>query len=228
MVYVPSRNLQAVNIFFSSWAIILLAIGVIIEDWVVLVVTVQTNITIHSPWNPCCPTFWPEESLRTVRGMLMLTLNLSVCLNLILGLQFTYMISQNKCAHLFITFLSFFTGCILLYALIVYNYKLKEGQLMYFSSFKIRWTTYNAYLAIVLFIACGVICLIQCTDKCACVQICLSDEDLSGSKIPGHTIKAITEHTAMPRSIVHVHSLNSDGECLSKSHIQKRRVTWAV
>nr|XP_045000874.1 transmembrane protein 225 [Jaculus jaculus] len=183
MVYVPSRNLQAVNIFFSSWAIILLAIGVIIEDWVVLVVTVQTNITIHSPWNPCCPTFWPEESLRTVRGMLMLTLNLSVCLNLILGLQFTYMISQNKCAHLFITFLSFFTG---------------------------------------------VICLIQCTDKCACVQICLSDEDLSGSKIPGHTIKAITEHTAMPRSIVHVHSLNSDGECLSKSHIQKRRVTWAV
>lgn len=39
-----------------------------------------------------------------------MSLNISISLNLILGLQFTSMISQNKCVHLLIGFLSFFTG----------------------------------------------------------------------------------------------------------------------
>lgn len=42
--------------------------------------------------------------------MMMISLNIAIYLNLALGLQYTSMISQNKCVHLVIGFMNFFTG----------------------------------------------------------------------------------------------------------------------
>nr|XP_034347233.1 transmembrane protein 225 isoform X2 [Arvicanthis niloticus] len=109
-MHIPNRSIQAANIFFSSGAILLLVAGLIMENWVELVPRLRKDKTTHSPWLGCCPSFWPEESLESIRQMMMITLNIAIYLNLIIGLQFTYMISQNKCAHLFVGFLSFFAG----------------------------------------------------------------------------------------------------------------------
>ncbi|XP_032746497.1 transmembrane protein 225 isoform X2 [Rattus rattus] len=110
MMRIPNRSIQAANIFFSSGAILLLIAGLIMENWVELIPKVRKDKVTHSPWLGCCPPFWPEESLEAIRRMMMMSLNISIYLNLIIGLQFTYMISQNKCVHLLIGFLSFFTG----------------------------------------------------------------------------------------------------------------------
>ncbi|XP_051011787.1 transmembrane protein 225 [Acomys russatus] len=223
---IPNRSIQAVNIFCSSGAIVLLVVGLIMENWVELVPKVRKDKTTHSPWMGCCPSFWPEESLSTVQHMMRATLNISVYINLIIGLQFTSMISQNKCVHLLTGFLCFFTGCLLFYAITMYHHKLKKGQYVYFNSYKIRWMVFTVYLAITLLLSCGIFCFIQCTNKCTCLKVCTPNRN-SSRRVTGSSIQVISlpERTTMPRSIVHVHSVTSKTD---KSHVQARRVTWAL
>lgn len=53
---------------------------------------------------------FPTGGLKIIKSMMMMSLNIAIYINLILGLQYTSMISQNKWAHLIIGFINFFTG----------------------------------------------------------------------------------------------------------------------
>ncbi|XP_028611750.1 transmembrane protein 225 isoform X1 [Grammomys surdaster] len=229
-MHIPNRSIQAANIFFSSGAILLLIVGFIMENWVELVPKVRKDRTTHSPWLGCCPSFWPEESLQSIRQMMMMTLNIAIYLNMVIGLQFTYMISQHKCAHLFIGFLSFFAGCLLFYAIIVYHHKLNKGQYEYFVSYKMKWIPFTVYLTIALFLTCGIFCFIQITDRCSCMKFCVPHTESKSQEMTPSTIQVVSlpPRSAMPRSIVHVHSVTSKEGTMSKPHIQSRRVTWAL
>ncbi|OBS75676.1 hypothetical protein A6R68_17872, partial [Neotoma lepida] len=224
-MHLPNRSIQTVNVVFSSWAIVMLVVGLIVENWVELIPKIRKDMTTHSPWLGCCPAFWPEDSLKMIRGMMRMSLNMSIYLNLILGLQFTSMISQNKCVHLLIGFLSFFTGCLLFYAVTVYHHKLNKGQEAYFSTYKVKWIAFTVYLAIALFLTCGIFCFIQCTNKCTCVKLCITNRKGSGRRLSGSSIQVISlpERTKMPRSIVHVHTMTSKDDTMDKPHVQARR-----
>ncbi|CAO2635454.1 Transmembrane protein 225 [Lemmus lemmus] len=226
MIHLPDKSIQNANILFSCGAILMLVAGVIMENWVELIPKLRKDKTTHSPWLGCCPAIWPEDSLRIVKGMMLMSLNMAIYLNLILGFQYTSMISKNKCMHLFIGFLNFFTGCLLFYALSMYYYKLSKGQGAYFVSYKVKWTTFTVYLAIALFLTCGIFSFMQCSNRCAS----LVNREGSGRRLTGNSIQVISlpERTIMPRSIVHVHStLSKDGD-VNKPHAQARRVTWAL
>ncbi|XP_076432171.1 transmembrane protein 225 isoform X4 [Peromyscus maniculatus bairdii] len=199
MMHLPNRSIQSVNIVFSSGAIVMLVVGLIMENWVELIPKIRKDKTTHSPWLGCCPAFWPE------------------------GLQFTSMISQNKCVHLLIGFLSFFT-------VTVYHHRLNKGQQKYFVTYKVKWIAFTVYLAIALFLTCGIFCFMQCTNKCACPKFCIPSSEVSSRRLSGSSIQVISlpERTTMPRSIVHVHSMTSNDGTLHKPHVQSRRVTWAV
>ncbi|XP_021482173.1 transmembrane protein 225 isoform X1 [Meriones unguiculatus] len=230
MVHSSNRSIQAANIFFSSGAIVLLVVGLTMENWVELVPKVKKDKMNHSPWMGCCPPFWPEDDLIMIQRLMRVTLNMSIYINLIIGLQFTFMIPQNKCIHLFVGFLSFFTGCILFYAVTIYHHKLRKGQHVYFTNYKIKWMTFTVYLTIALFLSCGIFCFIQCTNSCACLKFCIHPEGSNGKKLSGSSIQVISlpERTVMPRSIVHVHSVTSKDGNIVKPHVQGRRVTWAL
>lgn len=60
MVYLSSRNMQAINMLSSSWATVLLTIGIIVDEWVELIPKRQKIKVNHSPWMTCCITTWPE------------------------------------------------------------------------------------------------------------------------------------------------------------------------
>ncbi|XP_008258227.3 transmembrane protein 225 isoform X2 [Oryctolagus cuniculus] len=100
MVYISSRNMQAINMLSSSWATVLLTIGIIVDEWVELIPKRQTIKVNHSPWMTCCITTWPEGELERIRMMMVAVLGISFSLNLILGLEFTYVIPQNIYIHL--------------------------------------------------------------------------------------------------------------------------------
>ncbi|XP_076432170.1 transmembrane protein 225 isoform X2 [Peromyscus maniculatus bairdii] len=223
MMHLPNRSIQSVNIVFSSGAIVMLVVGLIMENWVELIPKIRKDKTTHSPWLGCCPAFWPEDSLGTISSIMKMSLNISISLNLILGLQFTSMISQNKCVHLLIGFLSFFT-------VTVYHHRLNKGQQKYFVTYKVKWIAFTVYLAIALFLTCGIFCFMQCTNKCACPKFCIPSSEVSSRRLSGSSIQVISlpERTTMPRSIVHVHSMTSNDGTLHKPHVQSRRVTWAV
>ncbi|XP_027268107.1 transmembrane protein 225 isoform X2 [Cricetulus griseus] len=185
MIHIPNRSILAANVIFSSGAIVMMVVGLIMENWVELIPKMRKDKTTHSPWLGCCPALWPEDSLKIIRSLMLMSLNISIYLNLIIGLQFTYMISQNKCVHLFIGFLSFFTG---------------------------------------------IFCFIQCTNTCACMRFCIPHRESTGRRLSGSSIQVISlpERTTKPRSIVHVHSVPSKDGQVNKSHVQARRVTWAL
>ncbi|XP_069874430.1 transmembrane protein 225-like isoform X2 [Dipodomys merriami] len=149
-----NRNIQTINILFSSWALTLMVISLIMEEWVELLPKIKKNKISHSPWMMCCTAIWPAAGLEAVRMMLMVVLGLSFHINLVMGLQFTSMLPQNKCIHLTIAFLSFFTGFLLLCALVKYYLKLKQGQSVYFSSFKPTWVFIAACFTVILFLTC--------------------------------------------------------------------------
>ncbi|XP_005378460.1 PREDICTED: transmembrane protein 225 isoform X2 [Chinchilla lanigera] len=104
------RNIQTTNLLFSSWAVVSLIIGVFMKEWVELVPKIKKVKISHSPWMTCCTTIWPEDSLKVVRIMMVLVLCLSFFLNLILGMQYTYVIPQNRYIQLIIAFSCFLTG----------------------------------------------------------------------------------------------------------------------
>ncbi|XP_003472680.1 transmembrane protein 225 [Cavia porcellus] len=218
------RNIKTTNLLFSSWAVVSLMVGIFMKEWVELVPKIKKDKVSHSPWMTCCSTIWPEDSLRVIRIMMMLVLCLSFFLNLILGMQYTYLIPQNRYIHLSIAFICFFTGCLLLGTLALYHHKLKQGQSLYFSSFKITWVPFTAYITAVFFTTCGFLCLLQCKHRCTCQKI------HSSAELPRDSIQvtSLPESTAMPRSIIHKPSMPSKENCMDKEHLQKRRVTWAL
>lgn len=56
---ISPRGIQATNMVFSSWALVFLAIGIIMGEWVELTLETKKNTVSHSPWI-CCTTLWPE------------------------------------------------------------------------------------------------------------------------------------------------------------------------
>nr|XP_048273432.1 transmembrane protein 225 isoform X2 [Myodes glareolus] len=217
MIHLPDKSIQNVNMVFSCGAILMLVMGIIMENWVEFIPKLKKEKTGHSPWLGCCPASWPEGGLKIIKSMMMMSLNIAIYINLILGLQYTSMISQNKWAHLIIGFINFFTVS-------MYYHKIKKGQDVYFVSYKIKRITFTVYLAIALFLTCGIFCFIQCSNRCAC----LLNREGSGRRLSGSSIQVISlpERTIMPRSIVHVHSSFSKDD--NKPHVQTRRVTWAL
>ncbi|XP_012864970.1 PREDICTED: transmembrane protein 225 [Dipodomys ordii] len=231
MCRIPNRNIQTINILFSSWALTLLVISLIMEEWVELLPKIKKNKISHSPWMMCCTAIWPAAGLEAVRVMLMVVLGLSFHINLVMGLQFTAMLPQNRCIHLTIAFLSFFTGFLLLYALVRYYLKLKQGQSVYFSSFKPTWVFISACFTVILFLTCGILSVLQCKPSlqdCSCLRPRESSEDLP---LDRSSIEVISAYTAVPRSIVRVHSTSTNPKEEDVPHrqsAQERHVSWAV
>ncbi|XP_039106171.1 transmembrane protein 225 [Hyaena hyaena] len=228
MVDISSRGIQATNMVFSSWALVFFAIGIIVGKWVELTLETETNTISHSPWI-CCTTFWPEGGLEVVRTMMILVLSLSFIHNLFLGLEFTYLIPQTKRTIFITVFLSFFTGLLLLCALLLYHQKLSQGKFVYYSSYKITWTIFTAYLNVSLFVASGVLSLLQykqSINSFACLTIIrTSDREIKDIQESRNSIKVTSspDQPAMPRSIVHTKE-----DFPNRPQVQTRRVTWAV
>ncbi|XP_038391757.1 transmembrane protein 225 isoform X2 [Canis lupus baileyi] len=228
MAKVSLRGIQATNMFFSSWALIFLTLGILREEWVELTLETKKNTISHSPWI-CCTTLWPEDGLEVVRIMMILCLSLSFVHNLFLGLEFTYFIPQTKYVFFITVFLSFFTGILLLCALILYQLKLKQGQSVYYSTYKITWIIFTAYLSVSFFMASGILSLLECkksTSACACATLIHTpereSEDIEESE-SSVKIVSLPENAAAPRSIVHTREGSPN-----RPQLQTRRVTWAL
>ncbi|KAM8955170.1 transmembrane protein 225 [Lycaon pictus] len=228
MAKVSLRSIQATNMFFSSWALIFLTLGILREEWVELTLETKKNTISHSPWI-CCTTLWPEDGLEVVRIMMILCLSLSFVHNLFLGLEFTYFIPQTKYVFFITVFLSFFTGILLLCALILYQLKLKQGQSVYYSTYKITWIVFTAYLSVSFFMASGILSLLECkksTSACACATLIHTpereSEDVEESE-SSVKIVSLPENAAAPRSIVHTREGSPN-----RPQLQTRRVTWAL
>ncbi|XP_064338065.1 transmembrane protein 225 [Camelus dromedarius] len=182
------RNVQATNMLFSSWALVFLVTGIILEQWVELKLGPEKPSLPHSPWI-CCTTDWPEGQsytmekrwaegksssfldfhsshryllvqitsggLKVVRDMMLLVFSLSLLHNLLLGLEFTYMIPQTKHILFMTASLSFFTGALLLSALVLYQHHLRQAESVYHCSYRVTWNFFIAYSTIFFFIASG-------------------------------------------------------------------------
>ncbi|XP_062053603.1 transmembrane protein 225 [Lepus europaeus] len=204
MVYISSRNMQAINMLSSSWATVLLTIGIIVDEWVELIPKRQKIKVNHSPWMTCCITTWPEVisqalaslqlcfptgELERIRMMMIAVLGISFSLNLILGLEFTYVIPQNIYMHLLTA---------------------TEGLLS------------------------GIISLIQCKQSINCstwLHLTNPAKERENTQLPKTSVQVMSlpENTIMPRSIVRMHSsISSKEDIPSKSQVQTRRVTWAL
>ena len=57
MVHILVRKVEASNMFFSSWVLVFLAIGLIIEEWAELKLGPQKHRITHSSWI-CCTSLW--------------------------------------------------------------------------------------------------------------------------------------------------------------------------
>lgn len=68
MMHLTNRSIQSVNIVFSSGAIVMLVVGLIMENWVELIPKIRKDKTTHSPWLGCCPAFWPEGQNYTMES----------------------------------------------------------------------------------------------------------------------------------------------------------------
>ncbi|KAG8522326.1 Transmembrane protein 225, partial [Galemys pyrenaicus] len=228
MLQISTRKIQATNMFFSSWGLVFLTVGILVEEWVKLKLDTEEYIS-HNPWI-CCTTVWPEDKLEVVRNTMILVLNLSFLHNLYLGLEFTSMIPQMQYIHFIPVIFSFFTGILLFFALLLYHQKLREGQAVYYSSYEISWITFIAYLNVFCFIASGesgtlkgILSLVPQSYSCSClniIHICPTESlDLQSSEM---SIKPVSlpERTAMPRSIVRSHCRE---DSINKPHIQTRR-----
>ena len=59
MMHTLVRKVEATNMFFSSWVLVFLAIGLIIEEWAELKLGPQKHTITHSSWI-CCTSLWPS------------------------------------------------------------------------------------------------------------------------------------------------------------------------
>lgn len=64
MVQKLIRNIQAANMFFSSWALVFLVLGVVVDDWVELKFETKKISKSHSPW--IHTTIWSEGQNSTM------------------------------------------------------------------------------------------------------------------------------------------------------------------
>ncbi|XP_040833136.1 transmembrane protein 225 isoform X2 [Ochotona curzoniae] len=110
MIHISRRNIQAISTLAASWATVLLAIGIIVDDWVELTPDQQQSKVNHSPWMECCTATWPEDDLAKIRMMMVAVLSISFSLNLVLALEYTYMIPHNMCMHLLTATAGFASG----------------------------------------------------------------------------------------------------------------------
>ncbi|XDC86072.1 hypothetical protein R6Z07F_017245 [Ovis aries] len=231
MMHTLGRKVEATNMFFSSWVLVFLAVGIIIEEWAELKLGPQKSTISHSPWI-CCTSLWPSDGLEVVRNILIVVLSFSFMHNLLLGFEFTYMIPQTKYTLIMTACLAFLTGILLLGALLLYHHMLNKGESVYYSSYKISWIIFTAYLNVLLLFASGFLSLLQYKQSI----------DGSGSLIHksarksqvmeqhGVSIKVVSlrADTTMPRSIVRVQSTHMKEDTPEKLNIQARRVTWAL
>uniref|UniRef100_A0A8C8YJ29 Transmembrane protein 225 n=1 Tax=Prolemur simus TaxID=1328070 RepID=A0A8C8YJ29_PROSS len=229
MLHLSNRSIQAMKILFSSWNIVLLIVGIIIDEWVELTSERKNTKMSHSPWMMCCTKVWPEDGLEIIRIMMILILYLSFILNLTFGLESTYIIPQNRYIHLITASLSFLSGVLMFCALLLYYLKLRQGQSLYLFSYRISWISFTSYINVFFLFVCGILSLLQCkqSHSCSCLN---SHQSSIKCKEFGSSIEAISlpEHPAMPRSIVRMHSMDSKEDVPNKPQIQTRRVTWAL
>nr|KAF6404302.1 transmembrane protein 225 [Molossus molossus] len=204
MVHLSTRNVQAINMFFSSWALLLLASGVMLNNWVIINSETKTNKKSHSPW--MTTTIWPKGDLEVVRIMMMIVLGSACFQNFFLGLQFTYMIPQTKYVYFMSVFLSFSIGTLLLSSLLLYQQKLKQG-IFSFLEYKQSVNT--------------------CTCQTTITNSARESQDTQQSDSSNQVIP-LPEQISIPRSIVHMNTEDSKEGFPKASQIQKRRVTWAL
>ncbi|XP_025320929.3 transmembrane protein 225 isoform X1 [Canis lupus dingo] len=207
-----SRNLLQIQSSCGGWLMFLL---------------LQLHLSSNS-----AQIYFPQtlaDGLEVVRIMMILCLSLSFVHNLFLGLEFTYFIPQTKYVFFITVFLSFFTGILLLCALILYQLKLKQGQSVYYSTYKITWIIFTAYLSVSFFMASGILSLLECkksTSACACGTLIHTpereSEDIEESE-SSVKIVSLPENAAAPRSIVHTREGSPN-----RPQLQTRRVTWAL
>uniref|UniRef100_A0A8C5V1N3 Transmembrane protein 225 n=1 Tax=Microcebus murinus TaxID=30608 RepID=A0A8C5V1N3_MICMU len=220
MFHLSHRSTQAMKTLFSSWNIIVFIVGIIINEWVELTSERKNTKISHSPWMACCTKVWPEDALEIIRIMMILVLNLSFILNLTFGLESTYIIPQNRYINIITVCLSFLSGTLLFCVLLLYYVKLWQGQSLYRFSFRISWINFTGYINVFFLFVCGILSVLQHRQyySCSCLKTHKSGIKSKESDISIKVI-ALPEHTAIPRSIVHVPN---------KSQIQTRRVTWAL
>ncbi|XP_036718348.1 transmembrane protein 225 [Balaenoptera musculus] len=233
MVHILVRKIQATNMFFSSWVLVFLAVGIIIEEWAELKLEPKKPRISHSPWI-CCTSVWPEGGLEVVRNMLILVLNLSFLHNLFLGFEFTYMIPQTKHILVMTACLAFLTGILLLCALLLYQQMISQGESVYYSSYKITWIIFTAYLSVFFLIVSGFLSLLQhkqsVDSSASLTTMPKSARESQVMEQSGASIKVISlpASTAMPHSIVRVHSAQTKEDAPERPQVQARHVTWAL
>ncbi|XP_036209037.1 transmembrane protein 225 [Myotis myotis] len=184
---------------------------------------------------PAAPGLTGNGDMEVIRVMLIIVLSLSYFYNFFLGLEFTYMIPQTTCVIFMAVFLTFFTGVLLLSALLLYHIKLRQGKSVYYSNYHITWNISTAYISIFFHFASGLFSLLEyqrVMKKSASVTTMENsgrDSDMrqqSGSSIQ---VIPLPERSPILPSIVHTHSDPSKESRLQRdSQMQKRRVTWAM
>ncbi|XP_006895687.1 PREDICTED: transmembrane protein 225 [Elephantulus edwardii] len=236
MVVILMRNIQATNMILSSLALVILVLGIIADNWIILKLEANKVTIHHSPWMQCCFTAWPEDDLEVVRIMMILTLSLSFLLNLVLGMEFTYLIPPTIYIHFITATFSFLAGILLLSALLIYHHRLWQGQFVYFCSYKITWILHTAYINITFFIICGILSLLSCLQfvkHFICLNIINKPVIKDSNQVPksGNSIRVISsaDSTKMPHGIVRLPSqTGKDNVSGRQSRTQVRHVTWAL
>lgn len=49
-MHLSIRAIQAINMFISSWALVFLAVGILVNDWVRINIETRATTKSHSPW----------------------------------------------------------------------------------------------------------------------------------------------------------------------------------
>ncbi|XP_055970811.1 transmembrane protein 225 [Sorex fumeus] len=149
------RNFCAVILFFSSWVLIFLTAGIVVEDWVHLNTENMPNTKnkpiSHSPWKSSKDDLWQGDNTENIRIMMGIILSLAFFYNFFLGLGFTYMIPRNEHSCFTSIVLSFLTGMFLLITLLAYHYNIKQGHHR-FSNYKLTWITFINYVNVFILI----------------------------------------------------------------------------
>ncbi|XP_072810043.1 transmembrane protein 225 isoform X2 [Vicugna pacos] len=174
-----------------------------------------------------------EGGLKVVRDMMLLVFSLSLLHNLLLGLEFTYMIPQTKHILFMTASLSFFTGALLLSALVLYQHHLRQAESVYHYSYRVTWNFFIAYSTIFFFIASGFLSFLQHKQSMnSSASLTIIPESAQEGQVmeqSGASVKdlALPADAAVPRSIVHVHVTQAK-DSPSRTQVQGRRVTWAL
>ncbi|XP_049634337.1 transmembrane protein 225 [Suncus etruscus] len=216
------RNIHAINLFLSSWILITVTIGMVVEDWIYL--KTENEVVSHSPWKRCLDLF-QEDDTEHVRIMMVTILILSFFQNFFLGLKFTYMISQKEHSCFISIALSFFTGVFLLITFLVYHYNIKQGCKRFYINYKITWITFMNYLNVPFLLLSGILSLLLYSSNSPFQNIIHLPSRRKVSETQSRDSGNVTSPATqtMPRSIVHRHSEDQD-----RPPEHKHRVTWAL